>query len=109
MRNQAIDLDAAKKKNIIVSGTDINVTQTLLFGSVEGIASGTKENKGYFEQADGGILFLDEIGDISIPAQRLLIEALVTKKYKPLGAEQEKQSDYWGRGYKGRIDGYPVS
>ena len=39
-------------------------------------------------------MFLDEIGDISIDAQRLLIQALVTKKYTPLGAEQEKQGDF---------------
>jgi len=70
------------------------VTQKLVFGSVEGIATGTKENRGFFEQADGGTLFLDEIGDISMPAQRLLIQALVNKKYRPLGSDIEKESNF---------------
>ena len=77
-----------------LSGIDINVTQKLVFGSVDGIATGTKENRGFFEQAHGGTLFLDEIGDISLPAQGLLMEALRTKKYRPLGSEIEKQSDF---------------
>ena len=77
-----------------LSGADINVTQKLVFGSVEGIATGTKENRGFFEQADGGTLFLDEIGDISMPAQRLLIQALVNKKYRPLGSDIEKESNF---------------
>ena len=77
-----------------LSGVDINVTQKLVFGSVEGIATGTKDNKGYFGQVEGGTLFLDEFGDISISSQSLLIQALVTKKYKPLGAVKEKQGDF---------------
>ena len=77
-----------------LSGVDINVTQKLVFGSVDGIATGTKENRGFFEQAHGGTLFLDEIGDISMPAQRLLIQALVNKKYRPLGSDIEKESNF---------------
>ena len=77
-----------------LEGADNLTVQTLVFGSVEGIATGTKDNKGYFGQVEGGTLFLDEFGDISISSQSLLIQALVTKKYTPLGAEKEKQGDF---------------
>ena len=76
------------------SGTDINLAQTRLFGSVAGLATGTGDNKGFFEQADGGTLFLDEIGDISYDIQRVLIQALVTREYTPLGATKEKKGDF---------------
>ena len=77
-----------------LEGEDNLTVQTLVFGSVEGIATGTKDNKGYFGRVEGGTLFLDEFGDISISSQSLLIQALVTKKYTPLGAEKEKQGDF---------------
>ena len=84
-----------------LEGADNLTVQTLVFGSVEGIATGTKDNKGYFGQVEGGTLFLDEFGDIfklqniyQARSQSLLIQALVTKKYTPLGAEKEKQGDF---------------
>ena len=35
-----------------------------------------KERRGYFEQADGGILFLDEIGDMPLATQAKLLRAI---------------------------------
>jgi len=48
-----------------------------LFGHEKGaFTSAIKQRKGKFEQADGGILFLDEIGDMSLSAQSKVLRAL---------------------------------
>ena len=45
-------------------------------------------------EANGGTLFLDEIGDIPMEAQRLLIDAVESKTFRPLGSKDTQHSDF---------------
>jgi len=63
--------------------------ETELFGHAKGAftgASGTK--KGRFEYADGGTIFLDEIGDISPKLQTKLLRVLQEQQFEPLGSNR---------------------
>jgi two-component system, NtrC family, response regulator PilR len=51
------------------------------------------DRKGLFEEADGGILFLDEIGDIELPVQIRLLKAIDEKQIKRLGANHYRSCD----------------
>jgi len=58
-----------------------------LFGHVKGAFTGaTVDRPGHFREADGGILFLDEIGDLPLDAQVRLLRALQQQEITPLGA-----------------------
>jgi DNA-binding NtrC family response regulator len=60
-----------------------------LFGHKRGAFTGANEDfKGAFARADGGILFLDEIGDLPLALQAKLLNAVEEKKITPLGHEQ---------------------
>jgi len=57
-----------------------------LFGHRKGAFTGADyDRKGLFEEADGGILFLDEIGDIPLTVQNRLLKAIDEKQIKRLG------------------------
>ncbi|CAB1062664.1 Response regulator of zinc sigma-54-dependent two-component system [Olavius sp. associated proteobacterium Delta 1] len=60
-----------------------------LFGHVKGAFTGAiRQKAGRFEQADGGTVFLDEIGEISSTAQIKLLRILQSQKFERLGGEQ---------------------
>ncbi|MEW6672299.1 MAG: sigma 54-interacting transcriptional regulator [Thermodesulfobacteriota bacterium] len=60
-----------------------------LFGHEKGAFTGAIRQKiGRFEQADGGTVFLDEIGEIPFPAQIKLLRVLQTQKFERIGGEQ---------------------
>lgn len=66
-----------------------------LFGSTRGAYTGaTQARDGLVAAADGGTLFLDEIGDMPFVLQGTLLRLLNEKKYRPLGATQERASDF---------------
>ena len=61
-----------------------------LFGHVKGSFTGAvKDKQGKFELADGGTIFLDEIGDMSLSAQAKVLRALQEGKVSPVGSEKE--------------------
>jgi two-component system response regulator HydG len=65
-----------------------------LFGHEKGAFTGAIRKKpGRFEQAHGGTIFLDEIGDIAASAQIRLLRVLQTKKFERLGGEQTQTVD----------------
>lgn len=62
-----------------------------LFGHEKGAFTGAESRrKGYWEEADGGTLFLDEIGNLPVEVQRMLLRALESKRYRPVGGEDRK-------------------
>ena len=64
-----------------------NLTVSELFGHLKGSFTGaTADRRGAFEEADGGVIFLDEIGDLPSSAQALLLRALATGEFRPVGA-----------------------
>ncbi len=61
-----------------------------LFGHERGaFTSAIKQRKGKFEQADGGTLFMDEIGDMSLPAQAKVLRALQESRISRVGGDRE--------------------
>ena len=61
-----------------------------LFGHEKGsFTSAIKQHIGKFEQAEGGILFLDEIGDMSLSAQAKVLRALQEQKISRIGGDKE--------------------
>ena len=65
-----------------------------LFGHVRGAFTGaTFTKKGRFELADGGTIFLDEIGTVSIAVQAKLLRVLQDREFEPLGAERTQKVD----------------
>ncbi len=65
-----------------------------LFGHVKGSFTGAiKDKSGKFEQANGGTIFLDEIGDMSLVAQAKVLRALQESKVSPVGSDKEIKVD----------------
>ncbi|MEJ8590165.1 sigma-54-dependent Fis family transcriptional regulator [Riemerella anatipestifer] len=65
-----------------------------LFGHMKGSFTGAvKDKSGKFEQANGGTIFLDEIGDMSLVAQAKVLRALQEHKVSPVGSDKEIKID----------------
>ncbi len=65
-----------------------------LFGHVKGAFTGaTSSKKGKFALADGGTIFLDEIGTMSPAVQAKLLRVLQEREFEPLGAERTEKVD----------------
>jgi DNA-binding NtrC family response regulator/pSer/pThr/pTyr-binding forkhead associated (FHA) protein len=70
------------------------LTESLLFGHERGAFTGAeKRTKGVFEQADGGTVFLDEVGELSPAAQAALLRILESKRFTRIGATEEIEID----------------
>jgi DNA-binding NtrC family response regulator len=65
-----------------------------LFGHVKGAFTGAvADKKGLFEEAQGGTIFLDEIGDMDMALQAKLLRVLQERQIKPVGSSQSKPID----------------
>ncbi len=65
-----------------------------LFGYMSGSFTGANENRrGLFQAADGGTLFMDEIGNMSVTMQVKLYRVLQEGKVRPLGSTEESDVD----------------
>ena len=65
-----------------------------MFGHEKGsFTSAIKQRKGKFEQADGGTIFLDEIGDMSLPAQAKVLRALQENVISRVGSDKDIKID----------------
>jgi DNA-binding NtrC family response regulator len=65
-----------------------------LFGAEKGAYTGAVEERvGYFEEADGSTIFLDEIGEMPQEAQVRLLRVLETGRFTRVGASQQQQVD----------------
>ncbi len=63
-----------------------NLLESELFGYVKGAFTGAIDKKiGLFEEAEGGILFLDEIGDLNLSLQAKLLRVIQERKIKRIG------------------------
>ncbi len=64
-----------------------NLLESELFGYEKGAFTGAQNNKkGLFEQADGGTIFLDEIGEMPVALQIKLLRVLQESEIRPIGA-----------------------
>ena len=76
------------------AGIPENLLESELFGYKKGAFTGAvKDKKGLFEEADKGIVFLDEIGEMPIGLQVKLLRVLQENEISPLGAAHAKKID----------------
>ena len=70
------------------------LVESELFGHVKGAFTGAHSTrKGLVRSADGGCLFLDEVGDLPLLAQAKLLRVIETDRVQPLGTEQVHEVD----------------
>ena len=71
-----------------------SVIESELFGHEKGAFTGAdKARKGRFEEADGGTIFLDEIGELSLPMQAKLLRVLQERTIERVGSNQKIKID----------------
>ncbi len=71
-----------------------NLLESELFGAERGAYTGANTRRaGYFESANGGTIFLDEIGDMPLILQAKLLRVLQEKQFTPLGSSQIRHAD----------------
>ncbi len=95
---RAIHQLSQRKKNplIVVNSGALpdSLLESELFGYKAGAFTDAKKDKpGRFAMAEGGTIFLDEIGDISPALQVRLLRVLQEKTYEPLGATESVKAD----------------
>ncbi|NTU87260.1 MAG: sigma-54-dependent Fis family transcriptional regulator [Chlorobiaceae bacterium] len=72
-----------------------DLADSLLFGHVKGSFTGANnDHTGFFEQADRGTIFLDEIGDMNSDIQAKVLRALQEHKIRKVGEKAEKTVDF---------------
>jgi transcriptional regulatory protein RtcR len=95
---------ALKKERRQVQGAFVEVNcatlrgdqaMSALFGHVKGAFTGAMQDRpGLLRKADGGILFLDEIGELGLDEQAMLLRAIEEKRFLPMGSDREAGSDF---------------
>lgn len=79
---------------ISISALSKTLIESELFGHEKGAFTGADKRKiGYLEKADGGVLFLDEIGDLDLDIQIKLLRFLETKSFSRVGSTEEIKVD----------------
>jgi transcriptional regulator with PAS, ATPase and Fis domain len=95
---QALHRLSARKDKVFVAVNCAGLTDSLLgsqlFGHKRGAFTGAvSDHEGYFEAAEGGILFLDEIGDMPLTTQTTLLRALQEGEIIRLGESRPRKVD----------------
>src|SRR5690606_26402989 len=95
---RAIHYNSHRKKGPFVAvncaAIPENLIESELFGHEKGAFTGADRRKvGKFQFAEGGTIFLDEIGDISPQMQVKLLRVLQEKRFSPVGSNQELNAD----------------
>jgi transcriptional regulatory protein RtcR len=72
-----------------------DAASSALFGHVKGAYTGAATRRhGHLLSADGGMLFLDEIGELGLDEQAMLLRAIEEKRFFPVGGDSELSSDF---------------
>jgi DNA-binding NtrC family response regulator len=95
---KAIHYNSPRKDNPLVSvncaALNENLLESELFGHEKGAYTGAdKQRKGRFEQADGGTIFLDEVGEIPLATQVKLLRVLQEREFERVGGNQTIRVD----------------
>jgi len=91
------DESKRKEKPFVVvncGGIPETLMESELFGHKKGSFTGaTQDKKGLFEAADKGTIFLDEIGELTLPIQVKLLRAVQERVFKPVGSNEDVSVD----------------
>jgi transcriptional regulator with GAF, ATPase, and Fis domain len=95
---RAIHFHSAQREMPLIKVNCAAIPETLLeselFGHVRGAFTGaTTSKRGKFALADGGTIFLDEIGTMSTALQAKLLRVLQEREFEPLGSERTQKVD----------------
>lgn len=85
------DSPRSSKPLIVVNGGAIpeGLIESELFGHVKGAFTGAvTDRKGFFEEADGGTIFLDEVGEMPLNTQVKLLRVLEQKEFQRVGSAE---------------------
>jgi DNA-binding NtrC family response regulator len=86
--------DLGRQIEMLAASERTTFLESELFGHEKGAFTDAKERKqGLFELADGGTVFLDEIGDLALELQPKLLKVLETKTFRRLGGTREMKVD----------------
>ena len=70
------------------------IIESALFGHIKGAFTGAdRDSKGYFREADGGTIFLDEVGELPLPMQVKLLRVLQNGEIIPVGESKPQKVD----------------
>ena len=97
---QALHMASPRESNKFVKVNCAAIPETLLESELFGVEAGAytganKLRQGKVGVADGGVLFLDEIGDMDFHLQAKLLHVLQNGEYNRLGSETNIKSDIW--------------
>jgi len=91
------DLSSRRHKSMLTincAAIPEGLLESELFGNEKGAYTGAVERRrGYFEEANGSTIFLDEIGEMPLPAQVRLLRVLETGEYSRVGSSTVLKSD----------------
>lgn len=72
-----------------------DAAMSALFGHVKGAFTGAvRDRPGLLAAANGGMLFLDEVGELGVDEQAMLLRALEQKRFLPVGSDMEAESSF---------------
>jgi two-component system NtrC family response regulator len=72
-----------------------SLVESILFGYVRGAFTGAvSDRSGLIAQAHSGTLFMDEIGELTLEMQKKFLRVMDDKRFRPVGGQQVKQSDF---------------
>nr|WP_276602943.1 RNA repair transcriptional activator RtcR family protein [Nannocystis pusilla] len=72
-----------------------DAAMSALFGHVRGAFTGAvRDRAGVLKMADGGLLFLDEIGELGLDEQAMLLRAIEDRVFLPVGSDREVRSEF---------------
>ena len=96
---KAIHINSSRKYSPIITvncgALSESILESELFGHEKGAFTGAQfRRKGKFEMADGGTIFLDEIGSISVRMQIELLRVIETKQFNRVGGNELIKSDF---------------
>lgn len=87
VQGQFVELNCATLKG--------DAAMSALFGHVKGAFTGAlTDRQGLLRAAHGGVLLLDEIGELGVDEQAMLLRALEERRFLPLGSDKEVSSDF---------------
>ena len=85
-------------KNFVVVDCTVlpeTLVESLLFGHEKGSFTGANVSKeGLIKQADGGTVFLDEVGELPISVQKRFLRVLQERHFRPVGGKREIRSNF---------------